>query len=263
VDQKARNAAVDVLSQYRVEVKRARDSRLLSAQRRAAIKAANDLLPRVNAVLLRLVPDMEPISVSLMWQQHDACLNRVYRAEEVLGDWDSMTEVRADGTEIVQFGTPLNALDVDILEAARHDWDHGHWRQAVANAAAMLNKRAQDRLGVHDISDSELMSHAFNPDPPKENRPRLRCPGDPASTTARAMQDGAKLFAMGAFMAIRNPAVHWTWNGNPAMAGEQLAALSIVAHWVKYWDVVRYKLPMPGTAELLEQINASQAGKRQ
>jgi hypothetical protein len=196
-----------------------------------------------------------------MWQQHHACLGRLYRAEEVLGDWDSMTEVRADGTEIVQFGTPLNALDVIVCEAARYDWDHGHWRQAVANAAGVLNKFVQDRLDRHDISDSELMSHAFSSNPPQEGEPRLRCPGDPQSTTVRAMQEGAKLFAMGAFMAIRNPAVHWTRDGNPAMAGEQLAALSVIAHWVKYWDIVRYTAPVP-TPEWLESMNEDQGKGR-
>jgi Protein of unknown function (Hypoth_ymh) len=48
------------------------------------------------------------------------------------------------------------------------------------------------------------------------------------------MQKGAHLLAAGAMMAVRNPAVHVTGNGNPASAGEQLAALSVVARWVRY-----------------------------
>jgi hypothetical protein len=62
--------------------------------------------------------------------------------------------------------------------------------------------------------------------------------------------------AMGAFMAIRNPAVHWTRNGNPAQAAEQLAALSVVARWVRYWDVVRYTPPT------LESMAKEQPGQR-
>jgi hypothetical protein len=67
---------------------------------------------------------------------------------------------------------------------------------------------------------------------------------------------------MGAFMAIRNPAVHWTRDGNPAMAGEQLAALSVIAHWVKYWDMVRYTAPVPTPAEWLESMNEDQGKGR-
>ena len=66
---------------------------------------------------------------------------------------------------------------------------------------------------------------------------------------------------MGAFKAIRNPAVHWTGDGNPAMAGEQLAALSIIAHWVHYWDVVCTSAPVPTAAEWLEQNNAEPGGQ--
>jgi uncharacterized protein (TIGR02391 family) len=145
-----------------------------------------------------------------------------------------------------------------VLEAARQDWNHGQYRQAVASAAGKLNEYTQDRLGRHDISDSALMPEAFNPNPPKEGEPRVRCPGNPDSETVKSMQKGAQLLAMGAMMAIRNPAVHWTRNGNPAMAAEQLATLSVVARWVRYWDVVKYKPPVPGSAELLESIKENQ-----
>jgi hypothetical protein len=239
VDHKARIAAEDLLRDYRLQLSRARDNRMMSAERRAAMQAANRMLPKVNGLLLSLVPDTAPISGGPLLWQHEAGLSRVFRAEEVLGDWDEMT----DDHHEVQFGITLGALDVVVLEAARQDWYNGHWRQAVANAAAKLNKFTQDRLGVHDISDSELMSEAFSENDPQSSRPRLRCPGNPESMTARSMQKGAKLFAMGAYMAIRNPAVHWTGNGNPASAGEQLAALSIIARWVRYWDVAQPPVP--------------------
>jgi hypothetical protein len=260
VNRKARLAAEDLLRDYRLQLKRARANRVMSAEGRAAKRAANQMLPKVNAVLTALVPDTAPIRAMHLWQ-HEASLHRVDQAEAVLADWDTMCN--DENGEVVQFGLPLNALDVVVLEGARYDWDHGHWRQAVANAAGQLNKFAQDRLGVHDISDGDLMSQAFSDKEPKEGRPRLRCPGNQESMTVQSMQHGAQLFAMGAFQAIRNPAVHWTRDGNPAMAGEQLAALSIVARWVRYWDVVVYQAPVPTAAEWLEQNNAEQAAKRQ
>jgi Protein of unknown function (Hypoth_ymh) len=244
VNRKARIAAEDLLRDYRLQLKRARD-RDDPAERDAALQTANQMLPRVNAILLSLVPDIEAVSGSLL-RHHEAGVGRVLRAEDVLGDWDEMTE--NDG-ETVQFGVPLNALDLVVLEAARQDWNHGQYRQAVANAAAKLNSFLQDRLDVHDISDNDLMAHAFSDKEPQPGRPRLRCPGKQESATVKSMQAGAKLFAIGAYMAIRNPAVHWTRNGNPSSAAEQLAALSVIARWVRYWDVVRYMPPVPTSAE--------------
>jgi hypothetical protein len=255
VDLKARLAAEGLLRDYRLHLKRARDSRIMSADRREAMQAANRMLPRVNALLLALVPDTDPISGSQLWQ-HQAGLSRVRRVEDVLGDWDEMVDCPNDGPEALKFGMPFGTLDVVVLEAARQDLYNGHWRQAVANAAAKLNKFTQDRLDRHDLSDSALMSEAFSPDDPKQGKPRLRCPGNPESETVRSMQKGAQLFAMGAMMAIRNPAVHWTGNGNPPSAAEQLAALSVVARWVRYWDVAQP--PVRGSAEWLESMAKNQ-----
>ena len=61
MNQKARTAAEDLLRDYRLQLKRARDSRIMSAERRDAMKAANQMLPKVNALLLALLPDTEPI----------------------------------------------------------------------------------------------------------------------------------------------------------------------------------------------------------
>ena len=239
VNRKDRIAAEDLLRDYRLQLSHARGEYNFNNHDPAeAMEVANRMLPKVNALVRTLLPDTKPISGSSLLE-HEAGVGRVLRAEDVLGDWDEMVD--DDGQ--VQFGVPLNALDVVVLEAARHDWDHEKWRQAVANAAAKLVKYTQDRLDRHDLSDSELMSEAFSENEPQSGRPRLRCPGNPESETVRSMQKGAKLFAMGAFQAIRNPAVHWTGNGNPASAGEQLAALSVVARWVRYWDVVKYTPP--------------------
>src|SRR6266851_7957856 len=181
MNRRDRIAAEDLLRDYRLQLSLARGKYSFGQQDdpAEAMEAANRLLPKVNALMRILLPDTEPISGSSV-SEHEAGVGRVLQAEDVLGDWDEMA---GDDGETVQFGVPLNALDVVVLEAARQDWDQGKWRDAVANAAAKLNKYAQDRVGRHDISDSALMSEAFSPDDPKVGKPRLRCPGNPESET--------------------------------------------------------------------------------
>lgn len=174
----------------------------------------------------------------------------------MLGDWDRMVDVHADGTESAHYSIPLNSLDVLVHRSAWEAWGHGQYRQAVANAAASLNKFTQDRLGRHDVYDSALMLEAFTSADPAEGKPRLRCPGNPNSPTVKAMQEGAMHYSRGAFMAIRNPAVHWTENGNPATAGAHLAALSVIAQWVRYWNKVERTPPTPGPETWLSDITA-------
>lgn len=240
MNKKERVAAEDLLREYRLHLSHARGEYNFNNHDPAeALEAASKMLPRVNAIMRAQVPDTAPISGSSL-EEHEAGLLRIERAEEILGDWDGMTE--NDG-ETVQWVMPLNTLDLVVHDALAQNWRHGQYRQAVENAAGKLNKFTQDRLDRRDISDSALMSEAFLPEPPKPGKARLRCPGDPEDETVRAMQKGAQLFAMGAMMAIRNPAVHWTRNGNPASAAEQLAALSIIARWVRYWDIERYTPP--------------------
>ncbi len=238
MNRRDRIAAEDLLRDYRLQLRLAGDNRSLGQPHdpAEAMETANRMLTKVNAIMRMLLPDTEPISGSSV-SDHEAGLDRVLRVEDILGDWDEMAE---DDGETVQFGMPLNALDVVVLEAARQDWYHGKWRDAVANAAAKLNRFTQDRLGRYDISDSALMAEAFSPEDPKVGKPRLRCPGNFDSETIKSMQNGAHLLAMGTMKAIRNPAVHWTGNGNPVSAGEQLAVLSVIARWVRYWNVVQY-----------------------
>jgi hypothetical protein len=69
------------------------------------MQAANQMLPKVNALLTALVPGTTPIKGALL-NQHEAGVGRVLRAEDILGDWDEMT---GDDGETLQFGLPLSA----------------------------------------------------------------------------------------------------------------------------------------------------------
>ena len=108
------------------------------------------------------------------------------------------------------------------------------------------------------------MAQAFSDKDPKPGEPRLRCPGDSTSMTVRSQQQGAQLFAMGTFQAIRNPAHHLTGDWNPITAFEYLAALSTVARWVTGWNLVQY-VPPPIEYQAIQQAiaaAASQSAKR-
>jgi hypothetical protein len=104
------------------------------------------------------------------------------------------------------------------------------------------------------------MVQAFSDDPPQPGKLRLRCPEDHRSLAVRSMQHGALLMAQGCFQAIRNPAAHMTGDWNPVTAAEHLAVLSIVARWVRYWDVVEY-LPPPPDYSAMIAVQQAQAVK--
>jgi uncharacterized protein (TIGR02391 family) len=143
-------------------------------------------------------------------------------------------------------------------------WDKGNYRHAVADAATNISNFTQNRLGRHDISDRELMAQAFSDKPPEYGKPRLRCPGKRSSETSKSLQQGAALFAMGTFQAIRNPAHHSTGDGEPIAAFEDLVALSKVARWVTEWHVDQYHEPIdfdqfPVTSESVVRKTTSTA----
>jgi hypothetical protein len=105
------------------------------------------------------------------------------------------------------------ALSADRLHpwvwgAAATLWESGHYRQAVQAAATAVNAHAQTRLGTRALSDDKLIQEAFSDKPPQPGKPRLRCPGDKASSTVQSRQRGALSFGLGCFFAIRNPATH-------------------------------------------------------
>lgn len=137
-------------------------------------------------------------------------------------------------------------------------WKAGKFRQAVNDAATRLNAFTQTRLDRHDVSDKELMAQAFDEKPPQPGKPRLRCPGDHGTMSVRSMQHGAMLMAMGVFQAIRNPSAHLTGDWNPVTAAEQVGALSVVARWVRHWDVVRY-VPPPQDLSVLSDPALTEA----
>jgi uncharacterized protein (TIGR02391 family) len=132
---------------------------------------------------------------------------------------------------------PADQFHPWVWRAARTLWDSAHYRHAVQAAATAINDHTQNKLGRRDIADTQLMKEAFSPHPPVPGRPRLRCPGDPASPTTQSRQRGALEYAAGCFSAIRNPATHEQGEWDQETALECLAALSLLARWIDGWAV--------------------------
>jgi uncharacterized protein (TIGR02391 family) len=240
------------LSEYWTLVEKARQQPALSGARRAVMKQVNERLPHVNEILRSLGPGVSFISASTVAQHWDA-RDRVARAMNMLAGHQKMAECqRLTGESVL----PLSTLDPVVYQAAAPLWEAGKYRQAVADAATNVNQFIQYRLGRHDVSDKDLMAQAFSDKDPEPGKPRLRCPGNHRSMTVRSMQQGALLMAQGCFQAIRNPAAHTTGDWNPVTAAEYLTVLSVVARWVRYWNVIVYQPPVPDFREISTVLQA-------
>ncbi|MBZ6258905.1 TIGR02391 family protein [Streptomyces olivaceus] len=126
------------------------------------------------------------------------------------------------------------ALHPWAWEPAAPLWAAEAYQDAVLAAARTLNRRFQQKVGRHDVGEYDLAMQAFDLKEPAVGKPRLRSPGDRASPSWRARQEGAKYMTAGAFLAIRNVAAHeedTDWGQQEAL--EYLATLSVIAHWIE------------------------------
>jgi Protein of unknown function (Hypoth_ymh) len=146
---------------------------------------------------------------------------------------------------------PLTMLDRVIADAALPLCEVGKDRQAVNDAATSLNQFGQQQLGRPDISGRKLIVESFSDNLPKPGEPRLWCYRlGRAMEKVHSQQEGARLFAMGTFAAIRNSAHYETGDWNPLTAFRHLAALSQVAHYFRDWKVVTFVPPPPDLSKL-------------
>jgi hypothetical protein len=223
---------------------------VLTKERRAAVKALNQRLPQVNYILASLTPDHQLVSgTNLNW--HEGNIPVIERALTLL---DGARAMRGAAAQLGGPVLPISLLDPAVVQAAIGHWIAEHYRNAVGDAAIAVNRFTQQRVSRADISDRELMSRAFSEDDPKPKEKRLRCPGNPKSESVRSQQQGAKLFAMGCYAALRNPANHLSGDWNPVTAFQHLAAFSTVAGWVRDWRVDYYVPPIPNLTTQLAQM---------
>jgi hypothetical protein len=239
--------AISVLNEHKRLIYECGQTQWLTKDRKTAMEKLNEHGRAVNGILQSLGFGVIGGS-TLTW--HRDSVGKIDRALNVLESNRMMVEAN---TRVGQPALPMSVLHPLIYQAAYVLWNNGSYRHAVADAATSLSNFTQNRLRRHDVSDKDLMAQVFSEKPSEKGEARLRAPGKRDSETTRSLQQGAKLFAMGAFQAIRNPAHHTTGNGDPVAAFESLAALSKVARWVSEWRIDEYFEPID-----LTQISAAQ-----
>jgi hypothetical protein len=108
-------------------------------------------------------------------------------------------------------------------------------------AAIRVNAETQAKLDCRRLSEVDLFNQAFTLDAPKADMSRLRLADDDGSKTFQNLHRGARAFAEGLYTAIRNPGMHEGGDElSEQRALEQLAAFSILAHWVDGASVAEY-----------------------
>lgn len=163
----------------------------------------------------------------------DSWINARYAAIQALGRARSAEEI-AEFLRPTSPSIAAEALHQWVWEPAAPLWAADAHQDAVLTAARTVNRRLQQKLDRHDISDSALCMQCFDVKSPEPGKPRLRFAGDRETPTWKARQDGAKYTAAGAFLAIRNLAAHEekvTWSKQEAL--EYLATFSVVARWIE------------------------------
>ncbi|KRA25933.1 hypothetical protein ASD65_06220 [Microbacterium sp. Root61] len=151
--------------------------------------------------------------------------------------------IRTQAETKAKLGSAAPSMKADALHpmiwgAASGRWESGHYSDAVQRAATALSGLVKDQTGRYELGDSQLILQAFSLDPPQQDRPRLRWPGNDDDLTVKSMREGILYMARGVFAAVRNPASHSTDDLPRQEALEQLATLSILARWIDRCDLV-------------------------
>lgn len=250
------DSVISVLTEHLRLIEAAGQTPWLTRERREAMQALNAHSPTVDKILWQL--GFASISgTSLSW--HRDARGNINRAVKKLTMAKEMVET---ANQLGRPALPLNLLHPRVASAAWSLWTKGNYRHAVADAATVVSNFTQMRVKRSDVSDRELMAQAFSDKEPEPGKARLRCPGKRNSETVRSLQQGALLFSMGTFQAIRNLAHHTIGDGDPVIEFEHLVALSIVARWVEGWNVDKYIAPLPDfTVDMT--VKVAQAGQQE
>ncbi|WP_219414858.1 TIGR02391 family protein [Pseudonocardia nigra] len=134
----------------------------------------------------------------------------------------------------------LDQLDRLVRDAANSHWPHGNYVAAVESAARAVNAALQTRTGLHRLSESDLVNHAFSEKAPQSGDARLRFPGDRNSRTWMSRTTGAKALGVACFSGVRNIAAHQyrpEWSREDSF--EYLVMFSVFMRWVRECEVER------------------------
>lgn len=200
----------------------------------------------VKEILKLLDPELAGFDFEAAYGGEDNARAAVQRGLGILDDRDEWAIKLAPESPVL----PANQFHPWIWDAARSLWETSHYRQAVQVAATALNARTQDKLGRRDLSDTKLMQAVFGTAPKSGTAHLVIDTTGLADETAKGMQAGMTSYAVGCFLAIRNPATHedgLDWDQQVAL--EYLAALSVLARWID-----------KATVETAQAVTAAPAG---
>lgn len=118
-----------------------------------------------------------------------------------------------------------------VWESAKSLWSSGRYGEALMASWKAVNADLQQRASCPDLSDDKLVSRVLASDGVGGHV--LHLPGDVRTDTWKSRQRGLMFLGKAAVAGIRNPVAHDPDHDVPfSVAVEQLAALSLFAHWI-------------------------------
>lgn len=155
-----------------------------------------------------------------------------------------------DAESVVSGGVPVfspAAMHPVVWAAAAEQWTIHKYRIAVREAAEALTLHWKKKLGRNEIQATEFWQQALSSSEPKPGQPRLTWPDTGSPLTDKGMKEGLaeltkslKGLAVGANLAVRNPATHDGGEYDEQDAMERLAAISLMARLLDKCEVKRH-----------------------
>jgi hypothetical protein len=188
----------------------------------------------IEKILDQVIPDWRNISVKPNGPLMDRERQATIRAISELENKEETQKNLGDGAPSVDIGK----LHPWVWDAARSLWNSGHYRESVSEVAKKVNAETQNKCSRKDVAEADLFNQLFSSDEPKAGKPRLRIRPFDGSKTPENLTRGARSFAEGLYVAIRNPLAHEIQDLPQHEALEQLAAFSILARWVDNAELI-------------------------
>lgn len=165
-------------------------------------------------------------------------LQAALELETVIATHDDIAEIASSASPQLSAET----FHPWVWESARSLFADTYYRQAIATAAEVLDKRLAAKLGRTDLTGNKLIQEAFSLNDPVHGAPRLRFLTDPVgSESYRSAHVGAMNFGQGLSTGFRNISVHHPDRPMKEQdALEILGALSLFAKIIDTATLVTY-----------------------
>jgi hypothetical protein len=127
-----------------------------------------------------------------------------------------------------------------VWRVAAPAWQEAQFGHAVKEAATfVLGVLLPNKLDRFDLAGIDLIAEAFNLEPPRPGRPRLRLRMAPDTEAWESAHSGAKSFGTGVALMVRGLVIADVDYLDEASAFELLMSLSALARWIDQANVER------------------------